>query len=395
MENEEKNEQEWLENQDGTEDAEAERKEELLAERREQQSRISELSKKGYNLLKQNMIQEAQACFQEILEEEEYNNYALVGMGDASRKIGRYQESVEYYQKCLEVFPDNNYALFGLADCYKALKQYAKAIEIWERYLQHDDSNVTVLTRVADAYRKVRNYKRSKEIYDKVLEMEPDNPYALIGLGHLHYDFKDYYSALKYWERMHNINGNHTDIRVLTSIGNCHRKLKTYDQGVPFFQRALEKEPRNFYALFGLADCYRGLNQQEESLKYWNIILDIDPFNKVILTRAGDAYRNMGQYEKAEEYYHKALNIEFDTYAILGLAMINKEKGNLEDAVESLQALMKNDPRNHRLYIEAAECFLLMNHKDKAIETLNQFQRTGLRNSQVSNLLDRLLNFES
>jgi tetratricopeptide (TPR) repeat protein len=176
--------------------------------------------------------------------------------------------------------------------------------------------------------------------------MEENNSYAIIGLGHLYYDFKEYKDALHYWQRMLEVNRGHVDIRVLTSLGNCHRKLKTFDDGVPFFQKALKLQPNNFYALFGLADCYRGLNQQEKSLIYWNRILDLDRKNKVILTRAGDAYRCMGDLENAEEYYKKALNIEFDTYAILGLAMINKKKGHYQDALTSLKDLISNDPRN-------------------------------------------------
>ena len=83
------------------------------------------------------------------------------------------------------------------------------------------------------------------------------------------------------------------DIRVLTTLGNCHRKLKTYDQGIYYFQKAVDLEPDNFYALFGLANCYRGLNIHQKALDNWIKILKHDPNNKVILTRAGDAYRNL------------------------------------------------------------------------------------------------------
>ena len=109
-------------------------------------------------------------------------------------------------------------------------------------------------------------------------------------------------------------------------------------------------QPDNFYALFGLADCYRGMNQQSKSLIYWNRILDRDERNKVILTRAGDAYRHMGDQDTAEEYYQKALNIEFDHYAVLGLALINKGKGNYREAITSLDQLLRQDPKNHRFY---------------------------------------------
>ncbi len=359
---------------------------------KEQAHQLAELSQKAYQLLKEDYLAEAEDLFKEMLALESHNNYALVGLGDAARKRKGFNEAIEYYQRCLEHFPQNNYALFGLADCYKSLRHYHKAIGVWERYLEHDDRNVTVLTRVADAYRKVRNLQRSQELYLKVLQIEPDNAYALIGLGHLHYDFKDFEKAKSYWERIHQLHGESVDIRVLTSLGNCHRKLKTYADGLRYFEAALEREPHNFYALFGMADCYRGLNQQTQSLQYWNRILERDPDNKVILTRAGDAYRNMQDYDRAAMYYKKALNIEFDVYAVLGLALINKAQGKLHDAIESLEGLVKSDPKNHRLYTEIADCYVKLGQPQRALEVLGRFQKLGIRNRHVYDMYERLRN---
>jgi tetratricopeptide (TPR) repeat protein len=351
---------------------------------------ISDLSKQGYQLLKENRITEAVDRFNRILEVDNDNNYALVGMGDAARKRGGFREAVGYYQRCLARHPGNNYALFGLADCYKALNQFHKAIEIWEQYLLHDNTNITVLTRVADAYRKIRDFKHSKLVYLKVLEMEDKNPYAIIGLGHLHYDFKEYRDALFYWEKMFEANREGVDIRVLTSIGNCHRKLKTFAEGIAYFEMALRREPHNFYALFGLADCYRGMNQQDRSLDYWNRILAQDPRNKVILTRAGDAYRHLEDYEKAVDYYERALNIEFDTYAVLGLALVARAQGRYAEAVESLGRLIQQDPRNYRLYLELSDCYVKRGDKRQAQKILEDFQRLGIRSQAIAEALERI-----
>ncbi|MDR1142681.1 MAG: tetratricopeptide repeat protein [Spirochaetaceae bacterium] len=353
---------------------------------------IAEWSKRGYQFLRENRIPEAMDYFNKILEADGCNNYALVGLGDAARKQGAYREAVRYYSWCLEHHPGNNYALFGLADCYKTLNQFHKAIEIWEQYLLHDNQNITVLTRVADAYRKVRDFKHSREVYLQVLKMEETNPYAIIGLGHLHYDFKEYEEALFYWRKMLEINRENVDIRVLTSIGNCYRKLKTFENGITFFEQALQRDINNFYALFGLADCYRGMNQQNRSLEYWNCILEQDPRNKVILTRAGDAYRHLNDYGNAGEYYRRALNIEFDTYAVLGLALVAKAQNKYSEAIESLRRLIQQDPRNYRLYIELSDCWYRKGERNLAIEILGDFQKQGLRNGKISELLDRYRN---
>jgi tetratricopeptide (TPR) repeat protein len=351
---------------------------------------VPELSKKGYQFLKENRVHEAMDCFTRILSVDENNNYALVGMGDATRKHGGFRDAVDYYQRCLLFHPGNNYALFGLADCYKAMNQFHKAIEIWEQYLIHDDKNITVLTRVADAYRKVRDFKHSRAVYLQVLEMEERNPYAIIGLGHLHYDFKEYRDALYYWEKMIGLNQDNVDIRVLTSIGNCHRKLKTFKDGIPYFEKALARESRNFYALFGLADCYRGMNQQDRSLEYWNRILEQDPRNKVILTRAGDAYRHLDDFGRAVEYYERALNIEFDIYAVLGLAVVAKAQGKCHEALESLKRLVQQDTKNYRLYLELADCYAKLGDRHAALRTLEEFQKMGIRNGSILEMQEKL-----
>ena len=220
--------------------------------------------------------------------------------------------------------------------------------------------------------------------------MDVQNPYALIGLGHLLYDFKEYHGALHYWEKMLEENKASVDIRVLTSIGNCHRKLKSYEQGLRFFEMALQQESQNFYALFGLADCYRGLHQHLRSLEYWNQILNQDPRNKLILTRAADAYRKIGESDKAIDYYNRALNVEFDSYAVLGLAIVDKEQGKYDEAILSLERLIQQDPRNYRFYLELADCRLANQEKQKAVEVLREFLNHGIHNSEITGLLEKL-----
>jgi len=355
-----------------------------------QLNEISELSKKGYQLLKEGLLDRAETCFSDILDLDPSNNYALVGMGDTLRKSRHFKDAIKYYQNCLSNHRGNNYALFGLADCYKALHQYNRAIDIWEEYLIHDDKNITVLTRIADAYRKVRNFEKSNEIYQKVLQMEQNNSYCLIGLGHLNYDFRDYEKALFYWEKMLELNRSRVDIRVLTSLGNCHRKMKTFREGIPYFEKALKMQPNNFYALFGLADCYRGLYIPDKSIIYWNKILSLDPKNKVILTRAGDAYRNLGDNDLAFDYYTKALNIEYDIYAVLGLCIINRDNGRYEEASSSLRTIIEKDPKNPRFYLECADVYRKWGKNKEAAEILSDYLKTGNKNQTIQDLYSEI-----
>jgi tetratricopeptide (TPR) repeat protein len=351
---------------------------------------ITLLSKEAYALLKQGLPKEALEIFLDILQMDECNNYALVGAGDAYRKLGSFDTANECYEACLAKHPTNSFALFGLADTFRAREDYGKAIEVWEQYLEQDSGNLAVLTRLADAHRKLHDYKSSRERYLEVLATDENNPYAIIGLGHLHYEFKEYRDALYYWEKMTDSSRGRIDKRVLTSIGNCYRKLKQFADGIPFFEKALSMEKSNFYSLFGLGDCYRGLNKSEKSLEYWNRILEQDPRNKMILTRAGDAYCVTKQYDAAKDYYNRALAIDYDIFAVLGLAVIAKIEGRIDDAIASLETLVQQDPKNYRPYVVLAECYLEKNEKVKAVDTLMRFQEQCIKNQKVLSFLEEL-----
>lgn len=353
---------------------------------------ISEISKQGYAFLKEGDTKNASIEFMRVLELDENNNYAIVGLGDIARKTRNFDKAIYYYEECLKFHPNNNYALFGLAECYKSQCKYEKAVELWERTLKLDKTNIVVLTRIADAYRKNSNFDKAKSTYQKVLDLDASNSYALIGLGHLHYDFKKYREALLYWKRILELSLDGADIRILTSVGNCYRKLKEFDKALPFFVAATEKEEKNFYALFGLADCYRGLGRHDKSLICWKAILEFDPCNKVILTRLGDAYRNIGEFDNAEATYKKALAIAYDSYASLGLAILKMERGLYDEALESFNELLKKDKKNYRIYFELAKCYLILEETEKALSVLDNFQQLGIRNTYITDLYNQIKN---
>ena len=74
----------------------------------------------------------------------------------------------------------------------------------------------------------------------------------------------------------------------------------------------------------------------------------------------------------------------------MGLATISRLQGKVTDAIESLRRLVQNDGKNYRLHLELATCYLAIGEKRKAEETLHDFQRLGIRNSQILDLLAKI-----
>lgn len=314
------------------------------------------LSKQGNRLLKEGALTQAEKTFREIIELEPGNSYALVGLAQVAKRQGDLARAIDCYQRCLQVSPYNSVAMLGLADCLRASNQLTKALTLWEKHQELHGQDTAVLTRMADAYRRTKRMEQARQAYTQALAAEPHNAYALIGLGYLCYEVQSYEEALKYWSQAHALQATRSDVRLLTNLGNCHRKLKSFAQGVAFFEYALQHEPGNFFALFGLADCYRGMHQPEQSLHYWQQILAHDPANKIVLTRAGDALRQLGQIDAAQQRYLAALQIGFDCFAAMGLATVLKIKGQYQAALTHLQGILGSDPNNVRVQQLIADC---------------------------------------
>lgn len=356
-----------------------------------EEEHLSMLSKRGYKLLHEGLYDDAIVCFHSILEIDPKNAYALVGIGDAERKSKNIASAMKHYEMVLNNNNHNNFALFGLADCYKALTQYSKAIALWERFYQTEPNNITVLTSLADSYRKISDFSHSKKYYEKVLALDSSNSYALIGLARLYFAEKDYDTSVYYLNTILSITTDmKTKIRVLTSMGNCYRKMKTFNLAIDYFQKALKIEPENFYALYGMADCCRGLGRNDESIKYWNAILKNDPQNKIILTRLGDAYRICKMYDKAIPYYKKALSIDYDMYAVLGMALVYKEMKLYNEAINRLNQLRMQKPRHFRAYVEMADCYISMGQKENAEAILLSYLSMGMHNPMVEGKLRQI-----
>ena len=76
---------------------------------------ISDLSKEGYQLIKDNKNEEAEEAFRKILDLDENNNYALVGLGDSARKQNKFNDKLNELK---EILNDEIYDII-----YKKMKE--------------------------------------------------------------------------------------------------------------------------------------------------------------------------------------------------------------------------------------------------------------------------------
>lgn len=171
------------------------------------------------------------------------------------------------------------------------MKDPQQAIPYWLRYLEINPKDSHVMVRVADAYHKLHDTDNAIAFYEQALKVSTNDPFALLGLGNVYYAQHEDTRALLCFETL--LKNNSQNVVVMTMTGNIYRRRKEFDQ------KALEIEPTNNFALFGMGDCYRGQQNMEKAVEWWDKILEREPENQALWTRVGDALLSLDRVDDA------------------------------------------------------------------------------------------------
>jgi len=327
---------------------------------------VLRLSKLGRNYLRKRRFHEAEQVFLEALELDNKNPYVLVGLGDTTRELKKYEASIGYYEKVLEFDSVNVFALRGIGDSYRGIMQHKKAIPYWLRYLECNKDDIYVMVRLAESFNKTGNFDKAEGFYLEALQVNPEDKYALLGLGSLYYKIEDDDKALEYFEKLLSLDGGY--VAVLTMVGNIYRRRKEYALATEYYEKAISLEEWNSFALYGLGDCHRGLEDLEQAVFWWSKILETEPTNQDLLTRVGDALLNMERFDEALEYYMRSLRVGFDVYALLGMSRLHRVKGEWQDAERCCLEILDKVPGHRRTLTDLQEAYKGMGATEKVTE---------------------------
>ena len=310
------------------------------------QPSVIDISKRGRQKLRSRQYVAACELFRTGLEQEPENPYLLSGMGDACRELGDFTEAERCYRELLDVDSNNLFALRGLGDVCKKLSRCQEAVQLWDRYLVLRPQDKFVMTRIADCCKILNQYDRAEQAYRQIMQIAPGDRFAIAGLADLlHRQGKDE-EAIDTYDKILEFDEN--ELHILTIVGKLCWRISDFDRAENYFKRALNVDPKNTYALFGLGNCYRWQRQYANALEVWQKILLISAGTQALHTRMGDAYCYLTRLPEAEISYGKSLEFGEDLFATAGLICLRCERKDWESAADFFHKLVtaSNDVAN-------------------------------------------------
>jgi tetratricopeptide (TPR) repeat protein len=123
----------------------------------------------------------------------------------------------------------------------------------------------------------------------------------------------------------------------------------------------LKDEPLQILALISMGNAYNWLNDYAKAEQYFQRALEIDPHNEYALAELGTVYLNKGEMEKSKALLGESLKINHTSYSCPyeGLGLLYLKQGNLQEAEANFQkAIQINPDIEYRKYNGLAKIYI-------------------------------------
>jgi len=298
--------------------------------------------------------------------------------------------------------PASSYYHFSLAKLYHLNEAYSDAVKEFERALEDDPQSVALHTEFAKSLMEMGEIKRAVEICEKAAALDPNDPEPHNILGGIYYSYGGRTNqmkekALAEFSRVLELRPDHLD--ALQSVAEIHREAGRFEEAAEAYARVREVAPGRFGAYFFGAQALAQLDKAGEAIPILENGLRIRDDVPEYLLLLGGLYEETDQLDKAIELYGKGLeNISKPDLRLnhrMGLALMSagrfgeaiplleklvgispeaeidlaralRGEKRLQEAVEVLEGVLRQDPHDIEANFELAKTLAVLGEKERA-----------------------------
>lgn len=263
--------------------------------------------------LKEGRYQEAKVEIEAFLETNPHHVKALKDKAKIDYYQGQYEIAKAGFRNALQLTLKNssqyNDILCWIAKVYLQQGCYDEAEKILKSILKKDPQHIKALVEMGFCRynRPLERHKTATDYFKKALQYRADDPVAVMGLGWVLYDEKQYSEAQKHFEQALRCNPYLRGAHV--GLGWALYEQEQYEEARKAFRQAVTYEWDREEPLRGLGLCYSFEEKYTESIKAFEEALKWLDENKDKDIRIDtyfdlvEAYYQNGQTEEAKKYW--------------------------------------------------------------------------------------------
>ncbi len=316
--------------------------------------------------------------------------------------------------------PKNPQIRVTLADLYLQARNAASAEKEYLRAIDLGMEPAKLIINLSKTRLLQRQYQMVLDTLNEDVVDADRKGEAYLIIGNAHQGLNDLDKALSYYEKGEKLKGKNDNIAIAIAqiyyfkkkMGKAENKINEVlalnpksvkglilkgellnlkfgpDKSLPFFEQALEYDPKNISALFKVAAIYFDLKRPDEALEKIDLIFSIIPNHPLANYLSAVIYAQKNEMTKAEEFLN-ASGQALDNFpgALILRGVMNYSRQSYAQAIYFLNKLIKISPDNVVARRLLGASLLRKNDPAQAVKVLMPIVEDGKAGSVVYALL--------
>ena len=347
----------------------------------------------------------AEKVYLKMLEDDEEDTSAMVGLARNRMDEEHYEEALEWLEKAQAIDEDYGSVYKFKIQVLDKMDRLEASIEAALKYLElDDDAPIAAIAKhcgksynfavakvkslvnssdeplrwqvlLTDLYEDHGDYRNAIVVYDKVIDDFDRDAVLLAARAQCFENLGEYHKAADDYEEAFEQTG---DLDYLGSRGDALRDGGFYDEAIQNYQACLEKDPAEGYYYYAIGWCYQLSGDNQQAILHYDEGIKIDQSYPYLFLSRADLLK-ADHPDGARVDYEKVL--ELDTipgdsscrqYALLGL-------GREEEALDWMNQIIARDTMKSGNYYDKACLFGRMGKLEESLAALDTAFQKGFR----------------
>jgi tetratricopeptide (TPR) repeat protein len=302
------------------------------------------------------------------------NAQAHYFLGQALMKTGDMTGAKSEFQEAITLEPDTALYLQAQAEAYRDSRDFATAKEFADRLLKMNDKNPQAHFLLASIDLGAKDYQAALEELAIVAQAAPNDPSVHLNMAFAYGGLKKFPEAEREFQTAMKLNPQYDGavqeyIAMLFGTNQAAKALqvanqyetanpsraaaafvyasalanaKKYDEAVPFYQKAIQLDPKGLMSYMQLGRVYELQGKTDDALGIYQKALTVAPDSPGIIGAIGNVYLSKNDLQSAQKYYEKANTLApHDALIQNNLAWVYAVQGKNLDVALSLATQAK------------------------------------------------------
>ena len=340
---------------------------------------------KGKQLQEEGTLEEAIAAYHRTLELNSNDSWAYHHMGEALAKLGRWDEAITAYRHAIKLKPDFSWSYHHLGDALAQQQQWQESVTAFRKAIELNPEHFGTYVGLGNSLAKLGQLDEAIATYRRAIELNPDGDvihYALANTLQQRTQ-SDLAEAIALYRQIRELNPDNVEAdrnllqlqrenwEVWWELGNTLVQQGKLEEAIAAYRPAIEDNPHNQNAYYGLEENLAKLGQLEEAIAAYRQAIELGQQEK---QKASDREEGIKRYRHAIEdnpdnisVYYKLLELEPGNQEILlqlAQALVRQEQ--MEEAIALYRRLVELSPCEE-YYQQLGELLGKLSNWDEAI----------------------------